>query len=215
MERLRAELAEARRQPPRRGIRWRSVAAVTLLVLAALLALVSVATVWLRTTLLDTDRYVATVAPLAANPQLQNAIATQVTDQLFARVDVDALTLEALPPRADFLAQPLAGQLEGFVHTTASKAVTSKQFEQIWVNANRQAQRQVVGVLTGKGGTALSSDNGVVTLDLSVLANNVKARLQQSGISVFDKVPADKISGKFVLIDAPGLAKASRAVFPC
>jgi hypothetical protein len=210
--RLRAELAEARRQPPRRPIRWRSVTAVVLLVLAALLAPLSVTVVWLRTTLLDTNRYVETVAPLSSNPELQNAVDTYLTDQLFARVDVATRAREALPPRADFLAEPLSGQLKGFTHTVVSKAVASDQFKQVWVNANRAAHRQVVGVLTGKGGTALTSDAGVVTLDLRVLANNVKARLQQSGIGVFDKIPADKISGTFVLVDSPGLAKASRAV---
>ena len=46
--------------------RWRTVVAALLLVLACLLAPLSLVAVWTRNQLTDTDRYVATVTPLAA-----------------------------------------------------------------------------------------------------------------------------------------------------
>ena len=77
LERLRAENAalRARAGPgaeptptagPAARRRWRTVVAALLLVLACLLAPLSLVAVWTRNQLIDTDRYVATVTPLAA-----------------------------------------------------------------------------------------------------------------------------------------------------
>ncbi|MDJ0109262.1 hypothetical protein QM646_22755, partial [Rhodococcus erythropolis] len=76
LARLRQEVATLREQtpsarettveqvsrPPRHGLRWTAVA--ILLVLVALLAVLSVTTRFTRSQILDTDRYVSTVAPL-------------------------------------------------------------------------------------------------------------------------------------------------------
>ena len=44
--------------------------------------------------LLDTDRYVATVAPLASDPQVQAAIIDRVTDEIMARLPIEQLTTD-------------------------------------------------------------------------------------------------------------------------
>ena len=61
-----------------------------LVVLVCILAPVSVLAVWLHNTVLDTDQYVATVAPLAHDPAVQEAIATRVTNSLVASTDLEA-----------------------------------------------------------------------------------------------------------------------------
>jgi hypothetical protein len=40
---------------------------------------------------LDTDRYVQTLEPLAADPGVQDAVVTVVEDQITGRLDVTAL----------------------------------------------------------------------------------------------------------------------------
>lgn len=62
-----------------------------LVVLVCILAPVSVLAVWLHSTVLDTDQYVATVAPLAHKPAVQEAIATRVTNALVASTDLEFL----------------------------------------------------------------------------------------------------------------------------
>jgi hypothetical protein len=47
-----------------------------------------VVTVWARNQFTNTDRYAATVAPLATDPAIQNAIADQLTAQSFTRTEV-------------------------------------------------------------------------------------------------------------------------------
>jgi hypothetical protein len=99
----------------------------------------------------NTDRYVATVAPLAEDPAIQNAIADQITAQVFTYIDVrgltnevvDALATRGLPPRlADqlqALTVPIASGVEGFTRTQVGKVVQSQAFADAWVQANRVA----------------------------------------------------------------------------
>lgn len=68
--------------------RWRRIASWVLVVLACLLAVVSVMVVFVRNQLLNTDAYVSTMAPLATNPAIQTQIATRVSDGLVTRTDL-------------------------------------------------------------------------------------------------------------------------------
>ena len=93
--------------------------------------------VWARNQVTNTDRYVRTVAPLAADPAIQAAVADQITAQVFSYLDVQGLTDQAvdglaergLPPElADRLrgfAGPLADGIQGFVRAEVAKIVQS------------------------------------------------------------------------------------------
>ncbi len=103
IERLREQNAKLQRSRTRRE-RARRASVVALLVLGCGLAALSVVAIWLRVTLLDTDRYVSTVAPIAAQPAVQKAVADKLDGAINSRVDFDGLAREALPDRADVLA---------------------------------------------------------------------------------------------------------------
>lgn len=77
--------------------RWLSI---TCAVLAAIVLPVAVLTVWARSTLLDTSEYVATVAPLAADEDIQEAISFQVTETVAEAADYRAIAEDALPEDA-------------------------------------------------------------------------------------------------------------------
>ena len=77
-----------------------------LVVLACLLAVVSVLAVFVRNQLLNTDAYVATMAPLASNPAIQTQVAKKVSENLIVHTDVEQRVKNALPPKAGFLATP-------------------------------------------------------------------------------------------------------------
>jgi len=189
---------------PGHGPRWRRISAWVLLVLACLLSVLSVVTVFARNQLLNTDAYVNTVAPLASNPAIQTQVAKQVSGNLIARTNVETRVKDALPPRAGFLATPITSGLETATNELALKAVQSQQFYTLWVAANRASHKQLVAVLTGSGGGSVSSKNGEVTIDLSQVEVNVKKKLDAKGITVFDKVPAVK-GLNFVLFQSKSL----------
>jgi hypothetical protein len=78
--------------------------------------------------------------------------------------------------------------------------LSSDQFDTVWKNANRRAHARLVKVLTGKG--AIQTENDKVVLDLSSLVESVKARLDERGITIFDKIPANKALVQLSVIDA-------------
>ncbi|GFJ96092.1 hypothetical protein [Phytohabitans rumicis] len=102
LDRLRAEVATLRAaghrpRRPGRGRRWgRTTAAVLLIVLGCALAPVSVVSVWANSMVEDTDRYVDTVAPLAEDPAIQQAVTDNITREIFKYIDVKGITTQAL-----------------------------------------------------------------------------------------------------------------------
>ena len=65
-----------------RGWHWRNFARVLLLATFCLSTLLSVISIWMHNQIADTDRYVTTVAPLASDPDIQNAIADTISTRL-------------------------------------------------------------------------------------------------------------------------------------
>ncbi len=191
--------------------RWRRILAWVLLVLSCILVPLSVAAVWTRSELLDTDRYVQTVAPLARNAEIQEAIARRLSTVLFDNVDVEELATDALPSQASFLAGPLESALENFVDDAILRILQTEQFAEFWDEANRRAHAQVERALTG-GGPVISTENGRVTLDLSGLAVEVRSALSERGIGIFDDLPIGTLALRFTLFDADSLEKAQDAI---
>jgi hypothetical protein len=192
-----------------RGRLWKRITSWVLIVLACILAVVSIFVVFARNELLNTDAYVNTVAPLASDPAIQAAVAHQVSGRLIAQTDVQQRVKQALPPRADFLATPITNGLRNATEQITLKAVQSPQFEKLWIAANRASHKQLVALLTGEQGGTLTSSNGRVTIDLSQVEVQAKKALDAKGITVFDKVPAAK-GLKFVLFQSDQLARFQR-----
>lgn len=193
---------------PRKPRLWRRILVATLLLLGFVLTPVAVLVTYAKTQILDTDRYVATVKPLASNPAVQNYIADTITTNLLAQVDVKAYVADALPPRADALAGPLTSAVRGFVHEATLRVVQSSAFERLWVGANRAAHAQIVKVLTGEGGVVTVARDGAVKVDLKGVAGNVKEQLDSAGLTVVDKVPLDKVSGSITIFQSKDLYTA-------
>jgi len=204
-ERLKAATSGGPPAHPRRRGRWRRLSAWVLIVLASLLAVVSVLVVFTRNEVLDTNTYVATVGPLASDPAIQSAVANRVSQQLTKKVQVQQRVADSLPQKAKFLAAPIASGLESLTHQITLKFVQSSAFKKLWVTANERAHKQVVALLTGDNSGVLTSDRGKVSLDLGTVQAKVKQALDKKGITIFDKVPTTNTS--FVLFQSDQLTK--------
>ena len=186
---------------------WRRWTAGALIVISCVLVPVSVLAIWLRGQVLNTDRYVENITPLASNQNVIDTAATQLTNTLFDNVDVKQLAEDALPPRADFLAAPLAAGVKDAVERAAVAILSTDQFKKVWIEANRVAHDQIVKALTDQG-RVIKTPNGKIVLDLSALIGQVRTALDERGITVFDKLRIQKLSLKFELMDSDQLAKA-------
>ncbi|WP_426244830.1 hypothetical protein [Nocardioides sp. LHG3406-4] len=133
-----------------------------LIAMAALLAPLSVLATWAGGQIQDTDRYLATVAPLADDPDVQDAVAARIEEVVFSYLDLDAATdqlitaLEApgRPPEAAdtlrALSGPLTSGVRSFVRDRIDALVRSDAIAKARVEAKRTAQSEPVAALTGK-----------------------------------------------------------------
>ncbi len=200
--------ARAQRLP-----RWRRVLVAVLVVLGCILAPISVLTVWTKTTLLNTNNYVATVAPLSHNADVQNAIADRVTTTLVTDNNVEQRIVSGLPQQAQFVGPKIADALSSFVHDATLKIVQSDQFSNLWKDANRRAHTQVVALLEGKSrvGGVVQTNNGQITLDLGPIIQKVNSALESKGITAFSNAAQNASDQQIVLINSDQLKSAQSA----
>jgi hypothetical protein len=191
----RAELLALRRRFPRRQ-RWRAALSAVLITLAALLAPLSVVAVWVADQMADTDRYVATVAPLARQPAVRAAVTDRVTDAAMANIDLDALLSKVAPDDRPRLEQalgglrgPLTSGIRDFVRQTVARFVDSDAFARLWERLNRQAHSAFTGALTGDSGTAVRVRGDAVVLDLEPVVAEAKQRLLSRGLDAASVIP--------------------------
>ena len=209
--RLEGANAALRRRVSLRGALRRGSRAA-LLVLGCLLALLSAFAIWTRVVLLDTDRYVSTVAPLAERPDIQRGLTNRISDRIFDAVDVEAYARDLLPPRAQPLAAPLAGAVESTVRREIGDFVASERFTTLWDQANRRAHALLIQLLTGEEVRNLRLEGDTVVLDLAGVIDTLKQRLSDRGLGGLASRIPDSAGRDIPLVQSSAIESAQTAV---
>ena len=217
---LETQPTEAR--PTAGGSKWRTFWAVVCITIACLLAPLSIASVWAKGEVTDTQRYVATVAPLAEDPAIQEAVADRVTTEVLTYINIPELTQEAISTISanrdltarqvaalNALAGPLDSGIEGFIGDQVTTIVQSDAFDAAWTEANTRAHSRLNQVLSGDTSGPISIDGNDVTLDLGQVVAQVKQALIARGLTVAEKIPT--VNTQLVIFQSDNLATAQRA----
>lgn len=220
--RLRAERsADADADAERRTGWWRPVVVTVLVVVLAVLTPLGVIARWAHNEVADTDRYVESVAPLAADPAIQDAVTDRITTEITTRLQVQAVTDEAiaaladqgLPPLAatslSALSGPLADAIESFIRDQVAALVGSDEFRTAWEEANREAHTQLVAVLTGKDTDLVEISDNAVSLNLATMIEAVKLRLVDRGFTLAERLPA--VDAQFTIFQSDDITRAQSA----
>ncbi len=192
LARLHAEVLALRARLDTRAGRAVAVTAlrrVTAAVLAAVAAFAIVASViglWGAATTLNSDRWVATVAPLPQQPAVAAAVTDYTTGQIFEVLDVDQRLRSVLPEQAAFIAGPLTTQVRDAVQKTVANVVQSDRFQAIWIGANRRAHQQAMAIINGTS-TVVAARGDHVDIDLLPLINQVLRQLSAQLPTLFGK----------------------------
>jgi hypothetical protein len=199
---------------PRDPGRSRRRVAIALVVVATVLAFLSLFALWANRQLLNTDNWTETSSELLENDAIRGQVSTYLVDQLYANVDVQQ-DLEAVfqqvlnSERAALLAGPAAGGLRGLAEDGVNRLLQRPVPQQIWEEANRRAQTRFLQIVEG-GGDVVSTAGGEVTLDLKALLGQTQSNLGVGG-RVEQRLPDD--SSQIVLLRSSQLELAQDAVW--
>src|SRR4051812_36036416 len=130
---LRAELGDKHKDP--RGGHTRRIVVGVAAFLSGLLIALTLLVGWAHRTVLNTDQWVKTVAPIGSDPAITDALGSRITAELAQVIDVQKIAQNALPPRAAVLSGPISGAIENFVGDQVQNVLQSDQFAQFWIAA--------------------------------------------------------------------------------
>ncbi|MBX0299415.1 hypothetical protein K2F54_05420 [Cryobacterium sp. 1639] len=215
--RLRGQLGPAAEH--RAAARWRAFFAALLITIGVILAPVSVVAYWTKGYINDTDRFVASLAPLAEDPAVQAYLVDEIVTVVNDNVDIEGITSDLfdglanldLPPAAQnalgLLEQPAIQGVQGLIRSTATNIVASDAFAQLWEQALRTSQTQVIAALEGDtGGALVISDTGEIGIQLGPIIDEVKTELVNRGFSLAQNIP--EVDRTIVVAQSDSLVQA-------
>jgi hypothetical protein len=165
--------SESGSKHPSRG---RRIGVAALVSVTTVLLIVGIFSVWANRLLFNPDNWSKTSTQLLNHPAIRSTTANYLVDQLYANVDVTSLISSGLPPRLAPLAAPAAGALRNVAVKGVDAALTRPRIQNLWAAANRAADQSFIAVVNGGKG-AVGVQNGVVTLGLKQIVDNVASRL--------------------------------------
>ncbi|WP_130177250.1 hypothetical protein [Cryobacterium sp. SO1] len=215
--RLRGQLGPAAEH--RAAARWRAFFAALLITIGVILAPVSVVAYWTKGYINDTDRFVASLAPLADDPAVQAYLVDEIVTVVNDSIDIDGITKDLfaglsnldLPPAAKdaltLLEQPAVQGVQGLIRSAATNIVASDAFAQLWEQALRTSQTQVIAALEGDTTSALViSDTGDIGIQLGPIIAEVKKELVDRGFSLAQNIP--EVNRTIVVAQSDSLVQA-------
>ncbi len=186
----------------RSGAWWRSAGSAILIVLGLVLGSVSAVTGYVNALLTDTDQFVATFAPLAADPAVQTVLVNATNQVIDRQVDIPALTSDVfdglraldMPPKASaalgLLEAPVAQGAQNLVHGMVQNVITSPTFADVWKQALSVSHTQALAVLQGAPDAALAAgSDGGLRLQLGPILDGVRTRLLAEGVTFAQAIP--------------------------
>ncbi|MFD5156487.1 hypothetical protein ACFWMJ_00160 [Streptomyces hawaiiensis] len=152
--------------------RSRNVLSAVLLLLACLLVPFGALASWAAHGLTDTGRYVRTMAPLAADPDVRRAVADAVADGVLREAGRQAGTG---PPR---------GVVGPFVHDVARSFTRTEAYRTAWDAANRAVHDAVLRALRDD-----RARGAPVTVDPAPVIARVKQQLSDDHVPFAHRIP--------------------------
>jgi hypothetical protein len=153
---------------------------------------------------LDTPTVEETATRLIQDDDVREEVGFRVVDELFTRVDVQAMLREQLPEDQQGLAPVLAGALRQLADRGVQRLLEDPRIQDLWVRSVVTAQEQLVAILDDDTG-ALSTEGGFVVLDVRPLVIELGDRIAILG-SAAQRFPED--AGKIRIIEADQLETA-------
>lgn len=148
--------------------RGRLIAAHVLVVVASILAVLSLLAGYLRFQAFDRQTFKQTAAQLIAEPSIRDQVATAMVDELYSNVNVQAALSQKLPPTLQPLAGPIAGALPELSTRAAQRILARPRAQTLFVNSALLTRDSLVRVLDNRG-KYIQTSGGLIVLNLRPL----------------------------------------------
>ena len=195
-------------------VRPRTIFSIIVFVLATILTPIAVTGHWAHSTVIDAERYIETVGPIGASPEVQAAFAEVVTDSIVEQVDTESIVNDflggILPNSAvtDRLSGPIATGINGLIGQAVDTFVTSDAFTTAWLALNTAAQKGFIALLQNEPSGPIEIQGDDVVLNLDSVIKLAQDRLVEGGISFAANITVPETDKQFVLMSAPALSQA-------
>jgi hypothetical protein len=160
-----------------------------LVILASVLAFLSIFAIWIERQALNTDDWVSTSGQLIQNQTIRTELSNYLVEQVYENVDVEKKLEEIFPGKTKELAGPAASGLRQVAGPGVEKVLETGTARTLWEDANRTAHEQLIAVLENKK-EAVETANGEVTLNLGSLVTNIAKQIG-IGQSLAEQLPPD------------------------
>jgi hypothetical protein len=161
-----------------------------LIVLASVLVIFAIMATWIRAQIIDTEGWTQTSVRLLQNPKVREVVASELSERVLEAANVQGVANERLPKEFRALAPLLSSAASQVLPKAIEKALEIPAVQELWGRANHVTHEEVMKVLSGGAG-ALSTQGGVVSINLEVLLDQIGSRLGV-GSDVGSKLPPDK-----------------------
>jgi hypothetical protein len=145
-------------------------------VIATILGFFACFAVWVNRQLLNTSNWTTTSSNLIANEEIQEALSTYATNELFAAVNVEETIKSRLPKEIQGIAGPATAGLKQLSYRVVPQLIATTAFQEAWRRANQTAHATFLHIING-GGNVLSTKSGVVSLNLHELVTQLAGQL--------------------------------------
>ena len=184
--------------------RTRMILARVLVVLAALIAALSLLAGFIRYQALDNETFSNSAAELIADETIRDQVALTLVEALYANVDVQAALEERLPTDQQGLAGPIAAVARELADRAAIRVLERPRAQELWVRSLSTTHEQLLRVLDDDL-THVQTEGGFVVLNLRPLVIQLGERVAIFG-RVAQKLPPD--TGRIQIMEANQLETA-------
>ncbi len=151
----------------------------------ALLLPLAVVSWWAQSTVSSTDRWVATLHPLASDPVVTAYLAQEGAVTIVRDFDVERRIAAAIPQGAGLLAPTLTSALQHTIAAAITVTLGSATFQRLWDSENRLTHRVAVDLLEGRVKVGVSRARAVV-IDLTPAMLDAITQLDAHGVTFLD-----------------------------
>lgn len=194
----------------RRAVQFLALLAIILLLPITLMGL------WARAEIYDSDTYLESVGNLASNEDVQEAVAHRIVTEAERRLAGESwqefVESTVQDPELEAELLEIESGAGAYIESTIIELMQTPQFQQLWVDINRDAQPVIEQILRGQDTEAVESSNGAVRINLYPVYREVESVLFSEGIDLGVELQIDREDLWLTVFEGDRLVQVQEAV---